>query len=64
MEEKRIYSSGHSSYIKLSAILDIHGLIGDNEDKLIQDILNTFNVPENVNKFDDHGIDTIGDENW
>ena len=73
MDEKIIYLAGHSSYIKLSAVLDEHGLMADKEDELIQDILNTLGVPEMVERtpeihaplhkrFYDHGIDTLGDE--
>tara|TARA_B100001971_G_C17712313_1_gene297082 strand:+ start:284 stop:511 length:228 start_codon:yes stop_codon:yes gene_type:complete len=73
MNEKIIYSVGHPSYIKLSAVLDDHGLMSDKEDKLIQDILNTLDVLETVERtpemyaplhkrFYDHGIDTLGDE--
>ena len=68
MNEKIIYSTGHPSYIKLSAVLDDHGLMSDKEDELIQDILNTLGVPEMVERtplhkrFYDHGIDTLGDE--
>ena len=68
MNEKIIYSVGHPSYIKLSAVLEDHGLMSDKEDELIQDILNTLGVPEMVERtplhkrFYDHGIDTLGDE--
>ena len=66
MNEKIIYSTGHPSYIKLSAVLDDHGLMSDKEDELIQDILNILGVPEMVHPKTpyEHGIDTIGDENW
>ena len=75
MNEKIIYSTGHPSYIKLSAVLDDHGLMSDKEDELIQDILNILGVPEMVERtpemhaplhkrFYDHGIGILGDENW
>ena len=75
MNEKIIYSVGHPSYIKLSAVLDDHGLMSDKEDELIQDILNILGVPEMVERtpemhaplhkrFYDHGIGILGDENW
>tara|TARA_Y100001951_G_C11223865_1_gene230461 strand:+ start:561 stop:857 length:297 start_codon:yes stop_codon:yes gene_type:complete len=48
--EKIIYSIGHPSYIKLSAVLDDHGLMSDKEDELIQDILNTLDVLETVER--------------
>ena len=67
--EKIIYPTGHPSYIKLSAVLDEHGLMGSKEDELIQDILNTLGVLETVERTPemhrpgiDHGIDTLGDE--
>ena len=75
MNEKIIYSTGHPQYIKLSAVLDEHGLMGSKEDELIQDILNILGVPEMVERtpemhaplhkrFYDHGIGILGDENW
>ena len=67
--EKIIYPTGHPSYIKLSAVLDAHGLMGDKEDGMIQDILNTLGVLETVERTPEmhrpsfaHGIDTLGDE--
>ena len=73
MNEKIIYSTGHPQYIKLSAVLDEHGLMGSKEDELIQDILNTLDVLETVERtpemyaplhkrFYDHGIGILGDE--
>ena len=69
MNEKIIYSTEHPSYIKLSAVLDDHGLMSDKEDELIQDILNTLDVLETVERTPEmhrpsfaHGIDTLGDE--
>ena len=73
MNEKIIYSIGHPQYIKLSAVLDEHGLMGSKEDELIQDILNILGVPEMVERtpemhaplhkrFYDHGIGILGDE--
>ena len=67
--EKIIYPTGHPSYIKLSAVLDEHGLMGSKEDGMIQDILNTLGVLETVERTPEmhrpsfaHGIDTLGDE--
>ena len=58
--KNRIYSAEHPSYIKLSAILDEHGLMSEKEDEMIQDILNILTDETAAGMH--HGIDTLGDE--
>ena len=62
--KNKIYSTEHPSYIKLSAVLDEHGLMGASEDVMIQDILNTLAAKNTITGNDHitHGADTLGDE--
>ena len=62
--KNKIYSTEHPSYIKLSAVLDEHGLMGSKEDEMIQDILNTLAAKRTITGNDHitHGADTLGDE--
>ena len=62
--KKIIYPTGHPSYIKLSAVLDAHGLMGDKEDDMIQAILNVLLPKPTITENDciTHGIDVLGDE--
>ena len=62
--KNKIYSTEHPSYIKVSAVLSAHGLMGAKEDNMIQDILNALAAKNTITGNDaiTHGIDTLGDE--
>ena len=62
--KNKIYSVEHPQYIKLSAVLDQHGLMGSKEDVMIQDILNALSAKKTITENDciTHGIDILGDE--
>lgn len=62
--KNKIYSTEHPSYIKLSAVLDQHGLMGAKEDEMIQAILNVLLPKTTITENDciTHGIDVLGDE--
>ena len=67
MKESKIYSTEHPQYIKVSAVLDEHGLMGAKEDVMSQDILNALAAKNTITGNNsitrhDHGVGRLGDE--